>query len=134
MGNEKPPAAIANLAEIGDLSAHQFRIAQARIIGETEQRRIAKTDDLGAARCKQGLERHPFGSPLPFAHRFAEPQGRCLALTLALLPSDPLQGITHHTRLRGQRLPLPEPKDAVNPGNAGNAARKGCRFQRKAGV
>ena len=96
------------------------------VIGETDQRRVAQTDDVGAARREQRLDRHPFGRPLPFGHGFTKPEWRCLALAMPLRAADTLQGIAHHPGLGRQRLGISEPQHAMRPGNAGNPARKRC--------
>jgi hypothetical protein len=134
MRDFEPPAAIANLAQIGHRRANQFGHAQTRVIGETDQRRVTQTDDVGAARGQQRLDRYPLGRRLTLLHRLAEPQRRGLLLPFALLAPDTLQRVAHHPGLGGQRFPLAKTEDAVNPRDRGDPAREGGRLCTSAGV
>lgn len=52
MRDLEPTAAIADPAQIGHRGSDQFGNPKTRVIGKTDQRRIAQTDDVGAARGK----------------------------------------------------------------------------------
>jgi hypothetical protein len=134
MRDFEPPAAIANLGEIGHRRANQFRHAQTRIIGETDQRRVTQTDDIGAARSQQRVDRYPVGRRLTLLHRLAQPERRGLPLPFALLAPDAFQRVANHPGLGWQRFPLAKAEDAVDPRDGGDPARKCGRLRTHTGV